>query len=199
MSHSVRERLRVLQDDVRDMRVMPAADVRARGRSRGRRRTAALTAAGAVVAATAGVAFLVPHERSAPSSPVAGRPAIPCVLTLPDSPADVRIRVFGGGAPAGSVDAVVAGLRDRQFPVESIATGGERASTTVVRYGPAAIGAAAVVRAVVHGATGTRFDPGRADATVDLILGTAFTRLATPIEINQNLATAGEPTAPAGC
>ena len=44
-----------------------------------------------------------------------------------------------------------------------------------------------------------RFDPERTDGAVDLVLGAAFTRLATPTEINQNLVTAGVPSAPPQC
>jgi hypothetical protein len=44
-----------------------------------------------------------------------------------------------------------------------------------------------------------RFDPGRPGKTIDLILGPAFTRLGTATEINQNLVTAGPPTAPPEC
>lgn len=66
-------------------------------------------------------------------------------------------------------------------------------------YGPAAVGAAAVVRAEVHGAVDMRFVPERRDVTIDLVLGPAFTRLATTTEVNQNLVTAGEPSAPPQC
>jgi hypothetical protein len=78
-------------------------------------------------------------------------------------------------------------------------TGGDPAATTTVRYGPAAIGAATVVRAMVHGDVSMNFDPGRPDDTIDLTLGSSFSRLATTSEVNQNLAAAGKPSAPPQC
>lgn len=43
------------------------------------------------------------------------------------------------------------------------------------------------------------FEPDRRDEVVDVFLGKAYARLATPTETNQALAAAGEPTAPAQC
>ncbi|GAA0532475.1 hypothetical protein GCM10010172_11550 [Paractinoplanes ferrugineus] len=196
MPHSVRNRLRDLENDVRDLRVLPAAAVRARGRSRRNRQLAAMTAAGAAVVATTGVAFAWPHPTVAPTADL---PALSCVLALPGSPGAVQIRVLDGGAPAGLVDATVSGLRTREFKVLRGATSAQPVGVAVLRYGPAAIGAAALVRAEVVGEAGMQFEPGRPDATVDLVLGPAFTRLASPTEINQNLATVGRPSAPPGC
>jgi hypothetical protein len=192
MSRPVRERLRELEADVQHLQVRPAADIRARGRSRGRRQAAAVVAAGVAVVATTGIALTWPHQRV---NPTGDRPAVSCVLALPDDPAEVRIQVFGGGA-----DTVAAQLRARRFSVQIAAIHpGPVTGAAALRYGPAAIGAATVVRAEVHGAVAMRFDPGRPDATVDLTVGPAFTRLATATEVNRDLALAGEPSAPPEC
>jgi hypothetical protein len=200
MSRPVHERLRELEYDVRELQVLPAAEVRARGRRRGRRQMSAVVVACAVVATTAGVGVAAAWERPDQRTAATGAaPTVSCVLDLPDSPADVHTRVLDGGAPAGLTDATASQLRARSFTVLASPVEGDPAATTTLYYGPAAIGAATLLRAVVHGDVQMRFDPDRRDDTVDLVLGPAFTRLATTIEINQSLVAAGEPSAPPQC
>jgi hypothetical protein len=221
MSRFVHDRLQELEAEVRDLKLLPAADVRARGRRRGRRQLAVLTAAGAVVAITVGVAFARPHQQlppagdqpasnqsannqsannqSANNQSASGHPAIGCVLALPGSPAEVQIRVLDGGAPAGVLDATTSALRERGFKTLNGATGHRPAGAATVGYGPAAIGAATLVRAAVHGESTMSFDPARRDQAIDLTLGPSFTRLATATEMNQNLVAGGEPSAPPEC
>jgi hypothetical protein len=192
---SVPERLRELETDVRDLPFTPAGRVRARGRSRGRRQMAALATAGAVVVVTAGLAYgRAPQPATAPAAPAPAAPApsLACVLTLPGSPAEVQVRLVGG--PAGVADE----LRARQFAVTADPAP-EPARTTAVRYGPAAIGAAALVRAYLPGDARMTFDPARRDATVDLVAGPDLTRLARTTEVNENLVADGAPTAPPEC
>jgi hypothetical protein len=211
MSRFVHDRLQELEAEVRDLKLLPAADVRARGRRRGRRQLAVLTAAGAVVAITVGVAFARPHQQlppagdqpasnqSANNQSASGHPAIGCVLALPGSPAEVQIRVLDGGAPAGVLDATTSALRERGFKTLNGATGHRPAGAATVGYGPAAIGAATLVRAAVHGESTMSFDPARRDQAIDLTLGPSFTRLATATEMNQDLVAGGEPSAPPEC
>ena len=200
MPPTVPERLRELEIDVRDLRVQPAAAVRARGRQRAHRRLTVLAVAGAVVAVTAGFTAVRTVDR--PDRPIAAVPPAPrveCVLTLPDSPAAVRVRVLDGGAPAGLLGTATAQLRARSFTVLTGVTGGGPADVATLRYGPAAIGAATLLRAEVRGEVGMEFDPGRQDQVVDLTIGPAFTRLATTTEVNEGLVAAGEPSRPAQC
>ncbi|MCO8272942.1 LytR C-terminal domain-containing protein [Actinoplanes sp. TRM 88003] len=196
MPRPVPERLRDLEAEIHDLRVLPAASVRARGRRRGRRQLAAVAVAGAVVATTAGVAFAWPRSSPSPA-PVAAAPRLTCVLDLPGSPAEVQLRVYDGGVPTDRLAATVDGLRARTFtvldgPAESI-------DMTTLRYGPASIGAAALVRAELHGDVALRYDPTRAGETIDVVLGPAFDRLSTPTETNANLVAGGPPLAPEGC
>jgi hypothetical protein len=205
MSRPVHEQLRELATDVRDLQVPPAAAVRARGRLRGRRQLTALVVAGVVVAATAGTVATRTLDRTHQDTAAAGGlPRMNCVLALPDDPAEVSIRVLGGGAAAGTPDATASQLRARRFhvlvgPADAGRTEAGPADAADLRYGPTAIGAATVVRAMVHGPVLMRFDPDRRDMAIDLVLGPAFTRLATTTEVNQGLAEAGEPTAPPQC
>jgi LytR cell envelope-related transcriptional attenuator len=199
MSRPVDERLRELEEDVQHLLVLPAAAVRARGRRRARRQLTAVVAAGAVLAAAASAAFAWPHQRNAPVNP-AEHPVVSCVLALPDDPAEVRIRVLDGGAPAGLLDTVATQLRARKFAVQNGPAGRSPVGgAAALRYGPTAIGAATVLRAEVHGPVTMTFDPDRRDDTIDLSVGPAFTRFATATEVNQGLALAGEPSAPPQC
>lgn len=198
MSHSVHERLRDLEEDVRDLKVQPAAEVRARGRRRGRRQVAALTTAGVVVAGLA-VAWVYPRSGPTSEIPVAAGPVVSCVLTLPDDPSAVQIRVLDGGTSVEALDDATAELEKRRFSVLRGAPDADPEGAAALRYGPAAIGAAVLVRAEVHGEVTMRFDPERADEVIDLTIGTGFNRLATSTEINQSLVTVGEPSAPPEC
>ncbi|GGN49223.1 hypothetical protein FHR83_008739 [Actinoplanes campanulatus] len=189
MSHPAPDRLRELADDVRDLTMKPAAEVRARGRARGRRQLAATaTAAAAVVAVSAGVAFAWPRQDATPTLP-AGPVPVTCVLTLPDSPSDVQIRVADAE--------IVSELRERGFTVVDGAVGSGAATT--LTYGPASIGRATLLRAALRGEVTMRFDPARSDPAIDLAPGPDFDRLATATELNQNLVTVGVPTAPPQC
>jgi hypothetical protein len=201
MSPTMPERLRELENDVQDLRVRPAADIRARGRTRARRQMAAAATAGAVVAVTAGVALTWPRpDDPTPPPPAAAAPTpLNCVLTLPSEPADVELRVLNGGVPAARLQSTAVALRERGFSLLFTQTAADPETTTVLRYGPAAIGAAHLMRAELHGDVTMRFDPAHRDKAVDVILAPSFDRLATPTEFNQNLVAAGEPTAPPEC
>ena len=201
MSRPVPERLRQLAAEVQQLDVLPAAAVRARGRRRARRQMAGAVVGVAVMATTAGIAATNtldrPSQGAAAPGPAAVSPEVRCVLTLPPDPAEVRVRVLDGeGHPATATE-----LRKRGFTVLAH-TGGTTNSPsgpTMLRYGPAAIGAAALLRAELIGDTVMRFDPARADDSVDLTLGPTFVRLATTTELNQALAELDEPVAPPGC
>jgi hypothetical protein len=204
MSRPIHERLRQLETEVQNLDVPPAAAVRARGHRRRRRQMAAVMVGVAAVATSAGItatrALDRPDRYTTLPGPAAG-PAVRCVLGLPDDPAQVRVRVLDGGAPVGLGDTTEIELRERRFTVLNH-TGDpatHRTGATTLRYGPAAIGAAALLRAELIGAATMEFDSNRADDTVDLTLGPTFVRLATSTELNQALVEIGEPSAPPGC
>ncbi|MEV4349521.1 LytR C-terminal domain-containing protein [Actinoplanes sp. NPDC049596] len=204
MSRQLPDHFKDLDAEVRGIEVLPAAEIRARGRRRSRRQMTAMVAAGAAVVATAGVTAAWPRDHPVPAGdPVAAQPTtvpgVPCDLSLPKSPSDVRIRVLIGGARGGLTVVATGDLRARGFTVIDGPAGPATALAATLRYGPSTIGAAALVRAEIHGEVSMGFDPTRTDETLDLSLGTAYTRLATPTEINQNLVTAGEPSAPPEC
>jgi hypothetical protein len=205
MSRPVRERIAELEADVEQVRLAPAAAVRARGRSRIRRRRAGATAALAVAVAAGG--FGVTALTRADPDPVATLPAAPSAgcpfpvdLTLPDDPGDVIIKVVGRSDLVGET---AIELKHRGFVADELRSFDPDADNAgpvaVLRYGPQAVGAATVVRALVSGDVAMKFLPDRGGRTIDLALGTGFRRLATTTEVNMALVEFGEPARPAGC
>ncbi|MEU8607066.1 hypothetical protein AB0C29_03570 [Actinoplanes sp. NPDC048791] len=205
MSRPVRERLVELSADVDQVRLAPAAAVRARGRSRARRRRVGTAAALATVVVAGG--FGLSSVAGGDPSPVATLPAgpssrcaFPVDLKLPDNPGDVVIKVVGRSDLVGAT-AIELGHRGfvaselRSFDPDADNAG----PVAVLRYGPQAVGAATVVRALVSGDVAMKFLPDRGDRTIDLALGTGFRRLATTTEVNMALVELGEPTRPPGC
>jgi len=211
MSVPVRERLAGLSADVEQVRLAPAADVRARGRSRARRRWAGTAAGLATGVAAAGLGLtsvLGGGPEPIATLPIATLPAAgpssvcgaAADLTLPASPEEVTIEVRGGAEQA----AQVAGELDKRgFTATSQGwidpETDSRGRAAVLWYGPQAIGDATVVRAYVNGETLMRFLPEQTGRTVELVLGSEFGRLASPTEVNRNLVALGEPTRPPGC
>ncbi|UQU65738.1 LytR C-terminal domain-containing protein [Couchioplanes caeruleus] len=195
-----------LEEDVSRAPLAPAAQIRARGRTRARRRTALAATGLTLVAAGAGTAVLrftgdQPPPTSSP--PPAAAPADLCArldLSLPDDPADIPVRVLDGAATAGLDRTVVQDLHKRRF-TRAVAAG-EAAERTdavaVLQYGPEAVGEAVVLRAMLRNEAVLHFDPQR-DGVVELVIGNGFRRFASVTEVNQALVEAGRPTAPPEC
>lgn len=198
MSRPVRERLVELSAEVEQVRLAPAADVRARGRSRARRRVAATGAGLAVLVAAGGFGLTKVAANEPDTTAAAPPPSLSCDVTLPDDPSGVVIRVVGDRNGPVALD-----LMNRGFAADGRPgpdpDAGSPGPVAVIRYGPQAIGAATLVRALVDGDAVMKFLPDQTGRTVDLALGQDFGRLSTTTEVNQKLAEAGEPTRPPGC
>ncbi|GAA3930944.1 LytR C-terminal domain-containing protein [Actinoplanes auranticolor] len=206
MSRPVRERLAELEADVEQLRLAPAAAVRARGRSRIRRRRAGTAAALATMVVAGG--FGLSSVAGGAADPVAPPPAAPSSsvcsfpvdLELPDDPGDVIIKVVGRSDLVGET---AIELKHRGFVADELRwfdpDADNAGPVAVLRYGPQAVGAATVVRALVSGDVAMKFLPDRGGRTIDLALGTGFRRLATTTEVNMALVEFGEPARPAGC
>ena len=181
------------------MKVLPAAAVRARGRRRAWRQRTSVVAVVAVVAAGGGFAATDTGRPQQPAAPV--DKGLTCTLSLPDSPAEVTVRVIDGGAAAGMADLALTGLRNRQFTVTTGLSreAGDLKGDVVLRYGPTAIGNATLLRAYFPGSVAMIFDPSRHDDVVDVTVGPGFTSFHTTTEVNQFLVQHGNPTAPPQC
>ena len=206
MPHPISEEIRRLDADLDIVRFPAASSIRARGKRRARRQRAVGVAAVATVVALAGGGFALSANSPSGTTVVGGSPQPSCVtpagpvdLTLPNSPGEVSLQVVDAtGQPQRSTD-LADQLRTRGFAVSSgpAAGSGQSTTTTVIAYGPGAIGAASLLKAYVDGPVSMILVPDRAGRTVDLVLGEPEVRLHSPTEVNQTLVQAGEPTLPA--
>ncbi|AGZ46397.1 hypothetical protein [Actinoplanes friuliensis] len=112
-------------------------------------------------------------------------------LALPDDPSRVTVQVTDGSPE------LFAEPRSRKFTVlDSSTVRVPVEPVTYLRYGPAAVGAATVLRATISGEVDMRFDPDRIGTTIDLVVGQGAFGPATTTEMNQALV---EPTRPPEC
>jgi hypothetical protein len=206
-----------LAEDVRRAPLAPAADVRSRGdRRRLRQRAAVAGSAMLVAGAVAAVAVLLPPGTETPpigSAPAAGPGttgagpdttgagpgttgsgtrgcAVPLDLSLPSRPSDVEVRVVDGSGRKVA-DNLVLDLSDREFRARAEPDPTETLPNQVVgqiRYGPGAVGEAALIQAYLIGQAELVFQQGRGNDAVELVVGPAFQQLGTPTEVNQALA-----------
>lgn len=122
------------------------------------------------------------------------------VTTLPSSPAQVTVRVYNATDRAGLAGNVASQLQRRGYRVAG--TGNDPKNSAVsaaaeLRHGPAGAGAAQLLRGQIVGATVVA--DTRADATVDVVLGTGFRALASPAQAKAEVARLGTPSAPPRC
>jgi hypothetical protein len=121
-----------------------------------------------------------------------------CTVTADPSgpvyPTQVTVNVFNATSRTGLAASVGRLVSARGFVLGTVSNDPLRKSipgTAEVRYGPAGERAAKLVQSLVPGAT--LLKDTRADASVDLVLGTAYKDLVTAT------GTASLPTAPPGC
>ena len=67
-----------------------------------------------------------------------------------------------------------------------------------LRYGPAAVGAAHLLKAYFLAQAEPQYNPKRKGAVVDVVIGSEFQQLATTTEVNQSLVELGAPDVPPG-
>jgi hypothetical protein len=114
--------------------------------------------------------------------------------------ADIRINVYNGTTDEGLATWVGGQLGNRGLTVLAIATspdGKPYGEVALIRYGPSTVGEAWVLRSFFLDAA-TEYDATRDIDTVDVVLGSKFHEIATPTEVNRNIAALGRPEAPAG-
>lgn len=114
-------------------------------------------------------------------------------------PKDVKVTTIDATGTASMTSSVTQQLRNRQFQVtQSKRSEDPIDEVAVLRYGPKAVGSAWLLKAYFLNKAETAFDIERTDDTVDLVLGSAFKKLATATEVGQALAQLGRPTEPPG-
>lgn len=169
-------------------------------RRRGDRRRVGRRVAAALVAATAlgvgGTTVLGPTGSPQPPEPDSTTASCVADMTLPQSESEVKIRVYH---PAISVaSSVAADFKARRFEVEEATTTTESIGefSAVIRYGPAEVGEARLVQAhLLPDLVYMDFDQNK-KGTVDVILGTRFTRLVTITQMREQIVALGSPEPP---
>jgi len=142
-----------------------------------------------------------PAARPAPSPSASGGCGpgqVPADLRLPSRVEDLDLAIFDAAGRAGLDARVAEDFRERRVPARAAGAAPTRSDTTVVRYGPEAVGAAQLVRAYLLDNARPEFAIDRPGRTVDVVLGADFQRLAGRTEVNQALAMLGAPSAPPG-
>lgn len=165
--------------------------------SRQRRRRARIRRAVLVVAvlALAGAAYFGVLRYRGGSGAVTACPTPAASPVALPAAAEVTVRVLNAGTRAGLAHQIAQELQGRGFRLGAVGNappGTPVPPTAVVRHGAAGLGPARLVAAQVSDAP--LVADGRADASVDLVIGNGFARLHTPAEA---AAAATPPPAPA--
>jgi hypothetical protein len=125
--------------------------------------------------------------------------SVPLATAIPASNRSVTVNVFNATPRAGLAAEVAAELRARGFTVKTV--GNDPLGHTVngaaeIRFGLAGAGAAQLLRSEAVGAVPVV--DARPDATIDLVIGDTYTRLASSTERQTERAKLGVVTRPAG-
>jgi hypothetical protein len=123
---------------------------------------------------------------------------VPVRLTLPEVSV-VKLNVYNATTRVGLASQVGDNFANRNFQVlERDDYDSEVEAVAELHYGPATVGAAQLVGAYFLNEATRVFDIDREDDVVDVVLGSEFRQLATPTEVSQAIAAAGNPTPPPG-
>jgi hypothetical protein len=120
-------------------------------------------------------------------------------VSLPDDPSEVTIRVFNGTNKTGLADSVTNEFQNRRFKTQKQAENKKKfTGVAQLRYGPAAVGSAHLLKAYFLAQAVPLYDPKRKGTVVDVVIGNQYQQLATTTEVNQSLVELGEPEVPPG-
>jgi hypothetical protein len=126
--------------------------------------------------------------------------SVPASLELP-AVTNVKINVYNATGQAGLASQVGENFANRDFEVLERGDdplGSKVEGVAVLRYGPAAVGAAHVLKAYFLNLAEAQFDIERTDDAVDVVIGNRFRQLATETEVRQSIAALGTPEPPPG-
>jgi hypothetical protein len=116
------------------------------------------------------------------------------------APADVSVKVYNAGTRKGLARTIAATMRKRGFLVGEVGNDPQEAAVkgaAIVRHGPEGLDAARTVAAQVDGKVAF-VDDGRLSQSVDLVLGTKWTKFRSVAAANKALSPPA-PAGPAGC
>jgi hypothetical protein len=120
-------------------------------------------------------------------------------VALPDDPSEVTIKVFNGTTQVGLAETVTNEFKNRRFQTQPPAVNKKKfKGVAQLRYGPAAVGKAHLLKAYFLAQADPQYDPKRKGEVVDVVIGNQYQSLATSTEVNQSLVELGEPDLPLG-
>ena len=120
-------------------------------------------------------------------------------VTLPEDPEDVTVKVYNGTKTPGLADNVTNEFKNRRFKTQKPAENKKKfKGVAQLRYGPAAVGKAHLLKAYFLNQADVQYDAKRKGTVVDVVVGSNFQQLATTTEVNQSLVELGEPEVPLG-
>jgi LytR cell envelope-related transcriptional attenuator len=120
-------------------------------------------------------------------------------VSLPDNPDEVTIKVFNGTSTPGLAERVTNDFKNRKFKAQKPAENRKKFDGVAqLRYGPAAVGKAHLLKAYFLAQAVPLYDAKRKGDVVDVVIGRQYKQLATTTEVNQSLVELGEPDVPPG-
>jgi len=176
-----------------------------RSRTRRRRRLIAGSALGALVAVAGiyGVVTLVAGPKPAPAAAACPAATANSAVSVPaalPSPAQVTVNVYNASAKRGEAAATAALLKQRGFTIGKVTNDPLKESLTVAAQVRGGAAGAADMKVVAAEVAGAQLQPdSRGDASVDLVLGSGFTALAAPQQVNATLVAPVSAATKAGC
>jgi hypothetical protein len=155
-----------------------------------------------VLAVAAVVFVIVALVRDSQQNEVAGGcPAgsVMADVSLPDNPNEVTVKIYNGTGTPGLADSVSNDFRNRGFKTQKPGENKKKfKGVAQLRYGPAAVGKAHLLKAYFLAQAEPQYDPKRKGDVVDVVIGGQYQQLATTTEVNQSLVELGEPEVPPG-
>ena len=120
-------------------------------------------------------------------------------VSLPDNPDEVTLQVFNGTSQPGLAESVTIDFQNRRFKTKKPTENKKKfKGVAQLRYGPAAVGKAHLLKAYFLAQAEPQYNPKRKGDVVDVVIGSQFRQLATTTEVNQSLVELGEPDVPPG-
>lgn len=125
--------------------------------------------------------------------------AVMADVALPDDSDEVTVKVFNGTNKPNLAEAATDDFKNRGFKTQKPAESKKKfTGVAQLRYGPAAVGKAHLLKAYFLAQAKGEYDPKRKGDLVDVVLGSKYLELATQTEVNQSLVELGEPDVPPG-
>ena len=174
----------------------PPETIRRRGDRRKPRRRAVAVFVTIAALGLGGAVALSPAGTPEPPMPDPSASACVADLTLPQSEREVRLRVYHSAINAAT--SAAADFRSRGFEVVEAATADESTGdfNAMIRFGPAEVGEARLVQAHLPADSVTMEFDRTKTGTVDVFLGTRFSRLVTITQMRERMAALGPPVSP---